>query len=71
MMAGASCCFDKAWGVSRFKPKAIANPELAHAHPNRPQKDEAVTVTPKVIVGVASEGRGDMGAAFLHFIVLV
>lgn len=25
-------------GVSRSKPKAIANPELAHAHPNRPQK---------------------------------
>lgn len=25
-------------GVSRSKPKAIANPELARAHPNRPQK---------------------------------
>lgn len=25
-------------GVSRSKLKAIANPELAHAHPNRPQK---------------------------------
>ncbi|KAH0634610.1 hypothetical protein KY290_008880 [Solanum tuberosum] len=25
-------------GVSRSKRKAIVNPELAHAHPNRPQK---------------------------------